>query len=45
MTVSLDPKTFNEKDIGILYFPTIATTFVESLVLIDRFDRANDLCC
>ena len=33
--VLIDPETLHEKDIGVHYRPTTATTFVESHVLLD----------
>ena len=35
MTVSLDLETLHEKDLGFQDAPHIATTFMESLVLLD----------
>ena len=36
--VSLDPETLLEKDLGVQHLPNIATTFEESLVILDRAD-------
>ena len=33
--VSFDPETLHEKDLGIQHLPLIATSFMESLVLLD----------